>query len=213
MCTTDKGDVGMKQSVPTYIAPTAEVEEGASIGPGGYVWHQAAVRSAAVIGEQCVIGRGAYIGPGVCVGDRCKVQNHALIYEPARLEEGVFVGPGVVFTNDVFPRAVTEEGALKTADDWEAVGVLVRRGASVGARAVCVAPVVIGEWAMVGAGSVVVKDVPPYALVVGVPARRVGWVGPAGIPLQDQGDGRFVCPKTSTSFQESSGILVPDSAT
>ena len=128
------------------------------------------------------------------MGDRCKVQNHALIYEPAVLEDGVFVGPAVVFTNDTFPRAVTPDGRLKTADDWHAVGVTVRTGASIGARAVCIAPVVIGRWATVAAGAVVVKDVADFALVAGVPARRIGWVGPAGFPLQRTGRGRLRLP-------------------
>jgi acetyltransferase-like isoleucine patch superfamily enzyme len=127
-----------------------------------------------------VIGRGAYLGPGVVVGDRCKIQNHALVYEPAVVADGAFIGPAVVFTNDLNPRAVTPEGRLKSAEDWEPVGVVVEEGASIGARAVCVAPVRIGAWAMVAAGAVVTRDVPAHALVAGVPARQVGWVDEAG---------------------------------
>ena len=137
---------------------------------------------------------GAYVGPGVRVGDRCKIQNHALVYEPAVLEDGVFIGPGGGVHQRLFPRAVTPDGALKTAEDWEAVAVVVREGASIGARAVCVAPVTIGRWAMVAAGAVVAADVPDFALVAGVPARRIGWVGRAGVPLEDRGEGVFVCP-------------------
>lgn len=167
----------------TRIADSADVAEDAVIGDGTSVWHLAQVREGAVIGRDCIIGRGAYIGTGVRMGDRCKVQNLALVYEPASLGEGVFIGPGVVLTNDHEPRAVTPDGALKSASDWHAVGVTVEDGAAVGARAVCVAPVVIGRWAMVAAGAVVTRDVAPFELVAGVPARRIGWVGRAGVRL------------------------------
>src|SRR5919112_2621620 len=114
------------------------------------------------------------------MGVNCKIQNHALVYEPAELADGVFVGPAVVFTNDHHPRAVDPEGALKRASDWEPVGVTVAEGASIGARAVCVAPVTIGRWALVAAGAVVTEDVPDHALVMGNPGRQVGWVGFTG---------------------------------
>ncbi|WP_318646826.1 acyltransferase [Nocardioides donggukensis] len=198
--------------VDARVAVSADVDEKSEIGAGTVVWHLAQVREHAEIGEQCVIGRGAYVGPGVRVGDRCKIQNHALVYEPAVLEDGVFVGPAVVFTNDEFPRAVTPEGVLKSADDWDAVGVLVREGAAIGARAVCVAPVSIGRWALVAAGAVVAADVPDFALVAGVPARRVRWVGRAGVPLEDRGEGRFVCPRTGMGYREVDGLLTEDGA-
>lgn len=189
------------------IADTADIDDGAFVGDGSVVWHLAQVREGAKVGSECIVGRGAYIGPGVVVGDRCKIQNHALVYEPAVLEEGAFVGPAVVLTNDHLPRAVNPDGTLKTPEDWSAVGVTVRRGASVGARAVCVAPVTIGRWAMVAAGAVVTKDVPDYALVVGVPARRVGWVGPAGVPLERVSPDRFRCPASGAEFVETDGAL------
>ena len=189
------------------IEPSADVDERAELGDGTTVWHLAQVREHAVLGRNCIVGRGAYVGPGVRMGSNCKLQNHALVYEPAVLEDGVFVGPAVVFTNDTYPRAVSPEGVLKRGDDWEAVGVTVREGASIGARSVCVAPVTIGRWALVAAGSVVVKDVPDFALVVGVPARRVGWVGRAGRPLTAKGDGVWVCPETGDEYTESDGRL------
>jgi acetyltransferase-like isoleucine patch superfamily enzyme len=172
------------------------------------VWHLAQVREGARVGASCIVGRGAYVGPGVVVGDRCKLQNHALVYEPAVLEDGVFVGPAAVLTNDRSPRAVTPEGALKTADDWDAVGVHVREGASIGARAVCVAPVVVGRWAMVAAGAVVTRDVADHALVAGVPARRIGWVGRAGTRLEEGTDGRLTCPQTGEVYVERDGALL-----
>ncbi len=191
------------------IAPSADVSEDAVIGEGSAIWHLAQVRENAVLGTDCIVGRGAYIGTGVTMGDGCKVQNYALVYEPAVLEDGVFVGPSVVFTNDHFPRAINLDGSPKSAHDWEPVGVTVRYGASVGARAVCVAPVTIGRWATVAAGAVVTKDVPDYALVAGVPARRIGWVGEAGAPLTDQGDGTYRCPITGSLYDEVDGALTP----
>ncbi len=182
----------------------ADVSDDAEIGEGSSIWHLAQVREGAVLGRACVVGRGAYIGTGVHMGDHCKVQNYALVYEPAELEDGVFIGPAVVLTNDHYPRAVNPDGSLKSGHDWEPVGVTVREGASVGARATCVAPVTIGRWAMVAAGSVVVRDVPDFALVAGVPARRIRWVGRAGVPLEDLGGGRFRCPQTGTDYVEES---------
>ena len=158
------------------IEPSADVAPSAQVASSARVWHLAQVREDALIGEETIVGRGAYIGEGVVVGPRCKIQNYALVYEPASLAEGVFVGPAAVFTNDHCPRAINADGTLKSASDWEAVGVTVERGAAIGARAVCVAPVRIGAWASVGAGAVVTRDVAPYALVVGVPAAVLSFV-------------------------------------
>ena len=189
------------------IAPSADVDERAELGDGTTVWHLAQVREQAVLGRNCIIGRGAYVGPGVRIGDNCKLQNHALVYEPARLGDGVFVGPAAVLTNDEYPRAVIPDGRLKSGDDWTAVGVTIGDGAAIGARAVCVAPVTVGRWALVAAGAVVTKDVPDFALVVGVPARRVGWVGRAGRPLTAKGDGVWVCPETGAEYTDTDGRL------
>lgn len=191
------------------IAATADVDERATIGAGTSVWHLAQIREHATVGEGCNIGRGAYVGPGVRLGDNCKLQNYALVYEPAQLGDGVFVGPAAVLTNDEFPRAVSPDGTLKTGADWTMVGVTVGEGASIGARAVCVAPVTIGRWALVAAGAVVTTDVPDYALVVGVPARRVRWVGRAGVPLVARGEDRYECPQTGELYQETEGRLAP----
>ncbi|MDZ5660567.1 N-acetyltransferase [Nocardioides sp. zg-1308] len=190
-----------------FVAPTATVEDGARVGPGSQVWDLSVVRAGAEVGADTVLGRGVYIGPGARLGERCKVQNQALVYEPAVLEDGVFIGPAVVLTNDTYPRAVTPEGRLKGSDDWEAVGVTVREGAAVGARAVCIAPVTIGRWASVGAGAVVTRDVPDHALVVGAPARRVGWVGRSGVPLVSDTRDRWICPVSAEVYVEIDGRL------
>jgi UDP-2-acetamido-3-amino-2,3-dideoxy-glucuronate N-acetyltransferase len=186
--------------VRANVKETAQVGDGAELGEGTTVWELAQVREGARLGRECVVGRGAYVGPGVVIGDRVKLQNHALIYEPARLADGVFVGPAAVLTNDVYPRSVDPDGRLKRGGDWE-------EGASLGARSVCVAPVTVGRWAMVAAGAVVTKDVPAFALVVGVPARRIGWVGRAGVRLVQDGEG-WRCPQTGEAYDESpDGVL------
>ncbi|MFI1995240.1 DapH/DapD/GlmU-related protein [Actinoplanes sp. NPDC020271] len=189
------------------VAPTADVDPRAEIGAGTRVWHLAQIREGAVLGSNCNIGRGAYVGPGVTIGDNVKLQNHALVYEPAELADGVFIGPAAVLTNDEYPRSVTPDGRLKDGHDWTAVGVTIGEGAAIGARAVCVAPVTVGRWALVAAGAVVTTDVPDFALVVGVPARRVGWVGKAGKPLTPKGDGVWVCPETGASYVEAGDAL------
>lgn len=192
------------------IDPSADVDDRAVVGTGTQVWHLAQVREDAVVGASCIIGRGAYIGPGVRIGNRVKIQNHALVYEPAIVEDGAFIGPAVVFTNDYFPRSVAPDGRLKSHSDWDAVPVVVREGASIGARAVCVAPVTVGRWAMVAAGAVVTRDVPDFALVAGVPARRIGWVGHAGLPLTAGQDGRWHCPRTHATYIERDDLLVEE---
>ena len=184
------------------ILPSADVDSSATLGEGSSIWHLAQIRDGVVLGENCIIGRGAYIGSGVTLGDNCKVQNYALVYEPASLGKGVFIGPAAVLTNDQFPRAVNTDLTLKSGSDWDAVGVTIQDGASIGARAVCIAPVTIGKWALVAAGAVVTKDVPDFALVAGVPAKRIRWVGRAGVPLEDIGNNLFRCPQDQSIYRQ-----------
>ncbi|MFE9306435.1 acyltransferase [Streptomyces sp. NPDC006706] len=189
------------------VQPSAQVDGSAEIGAGSSVWDLAQIREDARLGEGCVIGRGAYVGSGVRMGDNCKLQNYALVYEPAELGDGVFIGPAVVLTNDHNPRSVDPEGKQKRGDDWEAVGVKIADGASIGARSVCVAPLTIGRWAMVAAGAVVTKDVLDFALVMGVPARQTGWVGRAGHKLVQKESGVWQCPQTGALYDEKDGAL------
>lgn len=193
-----------------WIAATADIDETALMGAGTHVGHLARVRAGAVLGDECVVGQGVYVGPGVRVGNRVKLLDHALVYEPAVLEDSVYVGPAAVLTNDLYPRATDLEGRLKQEGDWAPVGVTVRQGASVGARAVLAAGVTVGRWAMVADGAVVHQDVPDFALVAGAPALRAEWVGRAGVPLTlvDNVSGHWwQCPETGECYVERDGVL------
>ena len=165
---------------PATIADTAVVSPDAQLGVGTRVWHYAQVREGARIGRECNVGKGVYVGAGVVIGDRCKIENNASLFEGLTLEDGVFVGPHVVFTNDRRPRATNPDGSLQTADDWELEHTTVRRGASLGAGAIVLPGLEIGRYAMVGAGSVVTRDLTPHELVVGNPVRHIGWICACG---------------------------------
>ena len=199
------------------IAAGATVSSQATVPESAKVWDLAQIREGATLGEHVIIGRGAYVGGGVRIGADAKIQNYALVYEPAELGIGVFVGPGAILTNDKAPRAVTPEMQQKQPTDWVPVGVRVLDGASIGAGAICVAPITIGRWAMVAAGAVVVSDVADYALVAGSPARRIGWVGKAGVRLSQVAatPGMWVCSESGEIFVEdgAGGITPMDDTT
>ena len=171
-----------------FFAPaTSSVAPTAAIGDETQIWQHCQVREEAVIGRQCILGKGVYIDARVRIGDRVKIQNYVSVYEGVTLEDGVFCGPHCVFTNDREPRAINLDDSLKRAEDWVITPTLVRAGAAIGANAVIVCGVTIGRWAMVGAGAVVTKDVPPNVVVAGNPARVVKRLDPKKVVLLGEG--------------------------
>ena len=192
----------------TYqVESSALVAPNATLSAGVRIWHHAQVREGVTLGENVIIGKGAYIGPGVTVGSNSKIQNSALIYEPAQIGEGVFIGPGAILTNDRHPRAINPNLTQKSATDWEPVGVHIATGASIGAGAVVVAPVNLGEWSMIAAGSVVVRDVSAHALVAGNPAKQIGWVSKQGVRLIEESKDEFLCPVSKVRYHLHNSVL------
>jgi UDP-2-acetamido-3-amino-2,3-dideoxy-glucuronate N-acetyltransferase len=167
------------------IHASADLEDGVTVGPRTAVWQRVQVRSGARIGADCIVGRDVFIDVGVAIGDRTKIQNAALIYNGVTIEDGVFIGPGAILTNDRYPRAITADGELARADDWELSPIRIQHGASIGAGAIVVAGCDVGSFATVGAGAVVTRTVPGHALVAGSPAHRIGWVCACGARLMD----------------------------
>ena len=192
------------------IAQNASVSDDAKLAGNVSIWDFAQVRENATIGKNSIVGSYAYIDANVQIGNNCKIQNRALIYDPAVVHDGVFIGPGAILTNDKNPRSISSLGEAKSAEDWDKVGVEVLQGAAIGSGAICIAPVKIGKWALVGAGAVVTKDVKDYALVVGNPARQVGWVGKAGKQLETVDGQHFKCSILGTEYQLINGNLVED---
>jgi len=185
------------------VHATADLEQDVTVGPGTTIWHRAQVRTGARLGSECVIGRDVFIDEGVVIGDRVKIQNGALVYHGVTVGAGVFIGPGVILTNDRYPRAVTSTGDLARAADWQVSPIALQDGCSIGAGAVVVAGVTVGRFATVGAGGIVTRDVPDHALVVGSPARRIGWVCACGARLNDsKGDPMAAEPGRYAARQE-----------
>jgi len=179
------------------IHPTADVSPKAKIGDGCRIWQHAQVRENAVIGEQCNIGKGVYVGEGVRIGNRVKIQNYVSVYEGLTIEDGAMIGPHVCFTNDLLPRAINPDGSPKSAKDWDLIETKVGEGAGLGANSTILCGVNIGKWALVGAGSVVTKDVPDYGLVYGSPAKLQGFVCAHGHRVDEVGqDGDIILGKS-----------------
>ena len=175
----------MSVAADAFVHETALVENGAEIGSGSKIWHQSQVRTRAKIGARCIVGKGAFVDFDVVIGDDSKLQNYACVYHGVTLGRGVFVGPHAVFTNDVRPRATDPTFAPLGDGDWEVGETTVGDGAAIGANSTILPNVKIGKWAMVGAAAVVTRDVPDFALVVGSPARRIGWVCACGARVVD----------------------------
>ncbi|MDQ7062675.1 MAG: acyltransferase [candidate division KSB1 bacterium] len=183
-----------------YQHESAFVSPDAIIGADTKIWHGAQIREFARIGDECIIGKDVYIDTAVVVGNRCKLQNGVYLYNPTFIEDGVFVGPGAMTTNDKLPRAVNPDGSLKTSEDWVKGSVRIKTGASIGAGAIILPSVTIGSWAMVGAGSVVTRDVPDHALVAGNPAKIIGYVCKCGRRVE-RAEEKWICPECELEKQ------------
>lgn len=176
-----------------YIHPTAVIDSGATIGAGTYVWHFCHVMPLAIIGSGCKLGQNVFIDNNVKIGNGVKIQNNVSIYNGVNIEEDVFIGPSVVFTNVINPRSFIERKN-------EFKPTLIKKGATIGANATIVCGITIGEYALIGAGTVVTKDVAAYAMVVGNPARQLGWVSEAGIKLVFDIEGKAFCSVHSQAY-------------
>jgi UDP-2-acetamido-3-amino-2,3-dideoxy-glucuronate N-acetyltransferase len=180
-----------------FVHESAYVDSGCSIGPGSKIWHFVHVLSGTVVGENCVLGQNVMAGPNVRIGDGCKVQNNVAVYKGVTLERDVFCGPSCVFTNVLTPRAHIER-----KDEF--AETLVKRGTTIGANATIVCGHTLGQYSMIAAGAVVTSDVPDFALMAGVPARRIGWVSRSG----DRLGGDLTCPRTGEVYVETDGTLM-----
>jgi|LakMenEpi03Aug12_release.lakeMendotaPanAssembly.Ray.scaffolds.fasta_scaffold469902_2 acetyltransferase-like isoleucine patch superfamily enzyme len=188
----------------TFVHPSAEVHEDSKLENGVKIWRFAIIQSHAEIGENSIIGSHVYIGEGVRIGSNCKIQNGAQIFEGSKIGDGVFIGPGVILTNDKVPRAVTDQETLKSNTDWLLSSVEVSNFASIGAGALCIAPVKIGEWALIGAGSIVTKSIKSFEYGFGNPYKNQGWIGRSGERLvKIQGTNSWLCPISKKIYVES----------
>ena len=189
-------------SVGWTAHPSAIVDDGATVGDGTRIWHFVHVSPGARIGERCSLGQNVYVGNDVSVGHNVKIQNNVSVYDAVTLEDDVFCGPSMVFTNVYNPRsAVTRKNEYRRT--------LVKRGATLGANCTIVCGSTIGEYAFVGAGAVINRDVPAFALMVGVPARQVGWMSRFGerLPLPLKGDAEATCPHTGERYRLDGGVV------
>lgn len=184
----------------TYIHPTSVVDENCNIGNGTKIWHFSHIMSGCTIGQNCNIGQNVVISPGVSIGNGVKIQNNVSVYTGVICEDDVFLGPSCVFTNVINPRSF-----ISRKDEFRKT--LIRRGASIGANATIVCGNTIGEYAMIGAGAVVTKDIPPYSLWAGNPARQMGWISKYGHKLEFDSDGTAVCPESGEKYMLDNGLV------
>jgi acetyltransferase-like isoleucine patch superfamily enzyme len=191
------------------VHPTSVVADSAEIGDGSQIWLHCQVRENVRIGKGCILGKNIYVDTGVTIGDSVKIQNNVSVFAGVTIEDGVFVGPHVCFTNDRVPRAVNPDMSLKAADDWHVTPTLVKAGAALGANSTIVCGVTIGRWAMVASGTVVTKDVPDHALVLGNPARLFAWVCSCGKRVVlDERAGRGTCACGRTLLKDGDVVRV-----
>ena len=192
------------------VHPSAEVSPEAQIGSGTKIWHQAQVREHAKIGDNCIIGKGVYVDFNVVIGNNVKIQNGAFIYHGVTIEDGVFIGPHVCLTNDKLPRAITPDGVPAKDGDWEVGQILIKQGASLGAGVIVLPGVTVGRFAMVGAGAVVVRDIPDHGLVIGIPAKLMGFVCKCGRRLVEDDKQDEIIVMTCTTCDVSYDIPKKD---
>jgi UDP-2-acetamido-3-amino-2,3-dideoxy-glucuronate N-acetyltransferase len=177
-----------------FAHETAVIDKGSTIGSGTKIWHFSHIMSRCTIGEKCNIGQNVVVSPGVVLGKNVKVQNNVSIYTGVICEDDVFLGPSMVFTNIINPRS-----AIVRRDHY--VKTLVKKGATIGANATIICGITIGEFSLIGAGAVVTKDILPYALVIGNPARQSGWVSEYGHTLEFDDNGTAICPESNEKYQ------------
>lgn len=185
------------------VHPTAIVDEGAQIGADTRIWHWVHVSGQAKIGEKCSLGQNVFVGNKVVIGNNVKIQNNVSVYDNVILEDDVFCGPSMVFTNVYNPRS-----AVSRKDEYR--NTVIKKGATLGANSTIVCGITVGQYAFIGAGSVVNRDVPDYALIVGVPGKQIGWMSQYGerLNLPLQGEGETVCPHTGTRYRVQDGICL-----
>jgi acetyltransferase-like isoleucine patch superfamily enzyme len=191
----------MNKTPHIRIHPTAEVSSTAKIGSGVSIWNQCQVRENVRIGQNCILGKDVYVDFDVVIGNNVKIQNGAMLYHGLTVEDGVFIGPGAIFTNDKQPRAINSDGTLKSDADWEVGPVRICYGASIGAGAIVLPKVTVGRFALVGAGAVVTRNVPDHALVLGNPAKQVGYVCKCATKLIAEKAGNYICPNCHERYQ------------
>jgi acetyltransferase-like isoleucine patch superfamily enzyme len=187
-----------------------EISPLAVISKSSQIWSQTQIRENAIIGSNSIIGRNVYIDANVKIGQNCKIQNNSQLFDPTVIHDGVFIGPGVILTNDKNPRAIKISGELKKTTDWHKIGVEIFEGASLGAGVICIAPITIGKWSLIGAGSVVTKSVPQFAVYVGIAARQVGWVSKSGVKLELVSSGVYRCPVSLKNYFLNDGQMMEE---
>jgi UDP-2-acetamido-3-amino-2,3-dideoxy-glucuronate N-acetyltransferase len=186
----------------TYIHPSSIIDDGATIGAGTKVWHFCHLMPQCRVGENCILGQNVFVDNNVVLGNRVKVQNNVSIYNGVTLEDDVFLGPSMVFTNVINPRSFIERKK-------EFKKTIIRKGATIGANSTVLCGIEVGSYAMIGAGTMVVKNVLPFALVVGNPAHQIGWVSEAGITLDFTAEGLAVCPQSGKKYKLKNQVVYP----